>query len=112
MMEKVIVVEGLTDKQRIEPLFDEPVHIICTNGTISSYHLIELLSPYEDCEIYLFADEDRSGDALRALFKREFSESKLIRTDRIYKEVAKTPLSILVKRLKHAGFILHKNYEL
>lgn len=111
MTEKVIVVEGLTDKLRIEPLFEEPVHIICTNGTISPYHLEELLSPFEGDDIYLFADEDRSGDALRALFKREFSEIKQIRTDRIYKEVAKTPLSILAQRLKRSGFMIRKVYE-
>ena len=46
--EKVIIVEGSSDKKRLARILAEPVEIICTNGTVSPYQFEELLIPYED----------------------------------------------------------------
>lgn len=95
-MEKVIVVEGRSDKLRIAPLIAEPVKIICTNGTVSATRLEELLLPYEDLELIILLDADSSGEKLRKLVKREFPEARHVYIDRTYKEVATTPLSVLL----------------
>lgn len=95
-MEKVIVVEGRSDKLRIAPLIAEPVKIICTNGTVSATRLEELLLPYEDLELIILLDADSSGEKLRKLVKREFPEARHVYIDRTYKEVATTPLRILL----------------
>ncbi|MTD31773.1 toprim domain-containing protein [Planomicrobium sp. YIM 101495] len=95
-MEKVIVVEGRSDKLRIAPLIAEPVKIICTNGTVSATRLEELLLPYEDLELIILLDADSSGEKLRKLVKREFPEARHVYIDRTYKEVATTPLRVLL----------------
>lgn len=94
-MNKVIVVEGLTDKTRIAPLIAEPVTILCTNGTVSATRLEELLLPYEGLDIIVLVDADKSGEQLRKLVKREFPEARHFYINRSYKEVATTPIRIL-----------------
>ncbi|MBT2583674.1 toprim domain-containing protein [Planococcus sp. ISL-109] len=95
-MEKVIVVEGISDKTRIAPLIAEPVTILCTNGTVSATRLEEMLLPFEGLDIIVLVDADRSGDKLRKLIKREFPEARHFHIDKSYKEVAATPLGKLI----------------
>lgn len=101
-MDKVIVVEGKSDKTRIAPLIAEPVKIICTNGTVSPTRLEELLLPYEEADLIILVDADSSGEKLRKLVKREFPEARHFYIDRSYKEVATTPLRILLDVLVSA----------
>lgn len=35
LVNKVIIVEGKSDKKRVQQVIAEPVHIICTHGTMS-----------------------------------------------------------------------------
>jgi toprim domain protein len=102
-MNKVIVVEGLTDKTRIAPLIAEPVVILCTNGTVSATRLEELLLPYEGLDIIVLVDADKSGEQLRRLVKREFPEARHFYINRSYKEVATTPIRILIDVLISAN---------
>lgn len=51
---KCLIVEGRSDKLQIEPILNENVLILCTNGTIGVHQLEELLDPYEGCELYTF----------------------------------------------------------
>jgi len=102
-MNKVIVVEGLTDKTRIAPLIAEPVIILCTNGTVSATRLEELLLPYEGLDIIVLVDADKSGEQLRKLVKREFPEARHFYINRSYKEVATTPIRILLDVLISAN---------
>lgn len=95
-MDKVIIVEGRTDKARIEPLIAEPVTILCTNGTVSAVRLEELLEPYEGLDLIVLVDADKSGESLRKLFKKVFPEARHAYIDRSYKEVAATPVRILL----------------
>ena len=101
--DKVIVVEGRSDKQRILRLLAEPIEIICTNGTVSASRLEELLVPYEQDEMYIFVDADESGEKLRALIKREFPEALHLYTDVTYREVETTPMKVLATILLGAN---------
>ena len=107
-MDKVIVVEGLSDKTRIAPLIAEPVTILCTNGTVSASRLEELLLPYEDLDIIVLVDADKSGEKLRKLVKREFPEARHFYINRSYKEVATTPIRILLDVLISANVQVNK----
>ncbi|CEG23394.1 Ribonuclease M5 [Planococcus massiliensis] len=107
-MEKVIVVEGRSDKTRIAPLIAEPVTILCTNGTVSASRLEELLLPYEDLDIIILVDADKSGEQLRKLVKREFPEARHFYINRSYKEVAATPIRILLDVLISANVQVNK----
>ena len=107
-MEKVIVVEGRSDKTRIAPLIAEPVTILCTNGTVSASRLEELLLPYEDLDIIVLVDADQSGEKLRKLVKREFPEARHFYINRSYKEVATTPIRILLDVLISANVQVNK----
>ena len=107
-MEKVIVVEGRSDKTRIAPLIAEPVTILCTNGTVSVSRLEELLLPYENLDIIILVDADKSGEQLRKLVKREFPEARHFYIDRSYKEVATTPIRILLDVLVSANIRVNK----
>lgn len=99
---KVIIVEGNSDRKRLKRIIAEPVEIICTNGTISSYHLEELLTPYEMCELFVFVDADEDGEKLRTLFKSDFPFATHLYTEKVYKEVETTPYQVLAAELHTA----------
>jgi toprim domain protein len=107
---KVIVVEGRSDKQRIQKVLSEPIEIICTNGTVSSSRLEELLVPFEQDEMYIFVDADSSGEKLRALIKREFPEALHLYTDVTYREVATTPLKVIATILLGANIEVRSEF--
>jgi len=109
-VQKVIIVEGSSDRLRLIPLLAEPVKIICTNGTISSYRLEELLAPYEECELFVFVDADEDGEKTRALFKREFPQAIHLYTEEVYREVETTPKKVLIAILQAAYFVVHTDY--
>lgn len=107
---KVLLVEGSSDKKRLQSLLAEPVQIVCTNGTVSSYRLEELLTPYEGCDLYIFVDADKSGEQIRRLIKRDFFEARHLYTDRVYREVATTPLKVLATILVGANFQIRAEF--
>ncbi len=41
IVDKVIIVEGKSDKKRVQQVIAEPVNIICTHGTMSIDSLIK-----------------------------------------------------------------------
>ena len=110
MIERILIVEGSSDRKRLLPLIAEPIKIICTNGTISAYELEELLAPYEDWELFVFVDADESGEKIRALFKREFPLAVHIYTEKVYKEVETTPNDVLVAALLHANIEVRSKF--
>ncbi len=110
LSDKVIVVEGRSDKQRIQKIIAEPIEIICTNGTVSPSRLEELLIPYEHVEMYIFVDADESGEKLRALIKREFPEALHLYTDVTYREVETTPMKVLATILLGANIEVKSQY--
>lgn len=71
-IEKVIIVEGKSDKQKLKEVISEPVTIICTNGTISTSKLDQLVDDLFGKDVYILADSDDAGDKLRKQFRKEF----------------------------------------
>jgi len=110
--EKVILVEGKSDKLRLIPVLDETTEIICTNGTISNVKLEEILSPYDDLPIYAFLDADKSGEQIRSIVKKEFPEAIHLYTKSMYCEVANTPLDVLASILKRVNIKVRKEFLL
>lgn len=103
-MSKVIIVEGKTDKERLEEVLDESVEILCSYGTISYEKLEEWANLLEDSEIYLLVDADDSGEKIRKKVKKELPNVRHLYTHRMYREVATTPLNVLSEVLAHAHF--------
>ncbi|PID21061.1 hypothetical protein CSV61_11270 [Sporosarcina sp. P3] len=107
---KVLIVEGGQDRKRLVPILAEPVEILCTNGTISAYHIEELLEPYEQQDLFVFMDADASGESIRKLFKQLYPEAQHLYTDRLYREVETTPVKLLASILAAANFKVHSKY--
>lgn len=104
-MGKMILVEGRSDKQKIAPLINDEIVILCTNGTISEVDLIDLLAPYEHYEMVTMFDADRNGEKLRKLMTRTFSEAQHLLIPSQFKEVAETPTQVLLELFKAANLI-------
>lgn len=103
-MGKIMIVEGKTDKERLALLLDEPVEIICSYGTLSSEKLEEWLGEFSNDEVYILTDADEPGDKLRRQIHREFPNAIHLYTHRMYREVACTPVEVLVNILERAHF--------
>lgn len=90
-VEKVLIVEGKSDKKKVLNVVTEPIEIICTNGTISITKMDELIDELFLKEVYILVDSDDAGERLRKLFRREFPEASHLYIDRAYREVATAP---------------------
>ncbi|WP_277585630.1 toprim domain-containing protein [Psychrobacillus antarcticus] len=110
--EKVILVEGRSDKLKLLKLLDEASEIICTNGTISNVKLEEILSPYDGLPIYAFLDADKSGEQIRSVVKKEYPEAIHLYTNPVYSEVASTPFKVLASILKSVNIKVKRQYLL
>ncbi|MGF2617675.1 hypothetical protein FZC84_11620 [Rossellomorea vietnamensis] len=108
--DKVIIVEGTSDRKKVKEIVKEPVEIICTNGTISITKLDELVDELFTRDVYILVDADESGEKLRKLFKREFPEAEHLYIDRMYKEVAAAPEYHLASILIGADIDVHTEY--
>lgn len=111
-VEKCIIVEGRSDKLKIEPILAEDVMIVCTNGTIGEDALLSLIEPYEQCKLYTLFDADKSGEKLRKLTNRLYSEATHLFIPKTFIEVANTPRKVLAQLLSDAKFFIHKQYLL
>ncbi|MFO1445260.1 toprim domain-containing protein [Bacillus sp. Bva_UNVM-123] len=90
-LDKVIIVEGKSDKLKVKEIVSEPIEIICTNGTISISKLDELIDSLMEKQVFILVDADAAGEKLRKQFKREFPEAEHLYIDRMYREVATAP---------------------
>src|SRR5574342_115002 len=88
---KVIIVEGSSDKRKVQTVQKEPVEIICTKGTIGVSKLDELIDSLFDKDVYILVDADASGEKRRKQFKWEFPEASHLYIDKMYMEVATAP---------------------
>ncbi|MDX8360834.1 MULTISPECIES: toprim domain-containing protein [Bacillaceae] len=107
---KVIIVEGKTDKQQVENVLNEPIEIICTNGTLSVTKLDEIIDSTFHQDVFVLVDADEAGNKLRQQFKREFPEAQHIYIDKVYREVAAAPLKHIAAVLFRANFIVKRQY--
>lgn len=111
-MEKVIIVEGTTDKRKVLSVINEPVDIVCTNGTISIARLDELIERLFDKDVYILVDADQSGERIRKQFKREFPEAKHLYIDKAYREVASAPTYHIATVLLQANIEINTKFLL
>lgn len=109
-VDKVLIVEGTSDKRKVKRIVKEPVEIICTNGTISITKLDELIDFLEDKDVYILVDADAAGEKLRKQFKREFPQAEHIYIDRSYREVATAPEHHLATVLLGANIDVHTQF--
>jgi toprim domain protein len=110
VIEKVIIVEGKSDKKKIESVLSEEIEIICTNGTISTSRLDELIEELFNKEVYVLVDADDSGERLRKQFIREFPEAIHLYIDKMYREVASAPEQHVATVLLSANIDVHANF--
>lgn len=109
-IDKVIIVEGKSDKQKIKEIINEPVEILCTNGTIGIEKLDELIDQIYDKQVYVLLDADESGEKLRKQFKREFPQADHLYIDKMYREVAASPAQHIAHVLLRADIEVHTKY--
>lgn len=101
----VIIVEGKTDRERLLRVLAEPVTICCTYGSYSVEKAERLALETDGAdEVYVFTDEDDSGKKLRAMLRDDFPDALHLHTQKMYGEVANTPLEVLAEILEQAGF--------
>lgn len=99
--DKVIIVEGLTDKKQIKKIITDHVKIICTNGTLGVEKFDELLYTYDldNKDVFILVDEDEPGMKLRKQLSRELPHAEHLYISSDYKEVATTPENELATEL-------------
>ncbi|QZT40232.1 toprim domain-containing protein [Bacillus amyloliquefaciens] len=102
--EKVIIVEGKSDKIKVREVLIEPAEIVCTNGTIGQTELEDLADRLFDRDVYILTDADDSGEKLRKQLKRELPDARHIYIDRTYRQVESCPGHHLASVLIRAGF--------
>ncbi|MCT2535931.1 toprim domain-containing protein [Aquibacillus koreensis] len=104
--EKVIIVEGRTDKKQIEKILEEEVDIICTNGTLGIERLEQLITDYDldNKDVFILVDEDSAGHKLRKQLAKELPHAEHIYIDKTFREVAATPESELATALLSRSF--------
>ncbi len=110
--DQVIIVEGRQDKLKLQPILDEYIEIICTNGTFSRNSIEQMLEPFECCEFYAFFDEDEMGKKHRKLFNSVYPESNHLYTRSVYGGVEQTPRKHLARVLQDAGFAVKRGFLL
>jgi toprim domain protein len=101
---KVIIVEGKTDRNQLKRVLKEPVEIITTYGTIGREKLDELVDSVEGREIYILVDADEAGEKLRKQLIQELPTAIHLEVPRKYRQVAETPLFYLARILSDAYF--------
>ncbi|MCD8914222.1 MULTISPECIES: toprim domain-containing protein [Staphylococcus] len=106
LLDKVIVVEGKTDKKRVQEVIDEPVQIICTHGTMGIDKLDDMIETLYERPVYILVDADKEGRRIRQWFKHYLSESEHIFVDKTYCEVARCPRPYLARVLRNYGFMV------
>jgi toprim domain protein len=111
-IDKVIIVEGKSDKKKVLNVINENIEIICTNGTISVSRLDELIEHLYDKDVYILVDADDAGEKLRKQFMRELPEAEHIYIDKMYREVATAPEHHLATVLLGANFDVHAEFLL
>jgi toprim domain protein len=108
--DRVLIVEGKSDKKKVKSILKDPIEIICTNGTISMTKLDELIDFLEDKEVYILVDADDAGEKLRKQLKREFPLAEHLYIDRMYREVATAPVKHLATVLIGANMDVHAEF--
>ncbi|SFF90565.1 toprim domain protein [Halobacillus alkaliphilus] len=110
--ERIIIVEGITDKRKIKKILDEDIEIICTHGTLGIERMEELIYDYnlDERRVYILVDEDDSGYKLRKQLSEELPHAVHIYIDKAFREVAATPEPELARALLNRHFNVKSIY--
>ncbi|MUV39158.1 uncharacterized protein JNUCC1_03031 [Lentibacillus sp. JNUCC-1] len=110
--EKIMIVEGLTDKKQVETVLDDDVLVVCTNGTLGVEKFDEMLEEYDldHKEVFILVDEDESGFKLRRQLRHELPHAVHIYVSSEYREVATTPFDILATALAGRHINVNPNF--
>jgi toprim domain protein len=110
MNDRIIIVEGKTDKERLLAILAEEVEILCTYGTLSDEKIEQWIHPLQDQEVFVLVDADAPGNKLRKRLKQELPNAKHLYTRRMYREVARTPMEVLAEVLDRAHFAVRPEW--
>ncbi|TCT19109.1 toprim domain protein [Melghiribacillus thermohalophilus] len=104
-LKKILIVEGRTDRQKVERMLNEDFEIVCTHGTLGIERMEEMIDEYslDDRDVYLLVDEDDAGKKLRKQLQHELPHAHHIFVDPGYREVAATPDHVLASVLVQAN---------
>ncbi|ELK46997.1 topoisomerase [Halobacillus sp. ACCC02827] len=110
--ERIVIVEGITDKKKLKKVLDEEVEIICTYGTLGIERMEEMIFNHnlDDRRVYILVDEDDSGYKLRKQLTEELPHAEHIYIDKAFREVAATPEQELARALLNHHFQVKSIY--
>lgn len=110
--EKVIIVEGLSDKRHIKKVIREDVEIICTHGTFGVEKFDDMLNQYDldHRDVYIFVDADESGEKLRKQLRQELPHAHHLYIPIEWVEVETTPENIIATELLKFNIDIHPIY--
>ncbi len=110
--DRIVIVEGLTDKRQIEKVLMDDITIICTNGTLGVERFDELLDGYDldYKDVYILVDEDDAGIKLRKQLAHELPHAEHIYVNSEFREVATTPEEILAMALIDKDIMVNPIY--
>ncbi|MBO8156786.1 MAG: topoisomerase [Bacillaceae bacterium] len=111
-MEKIMIVEGRTDRQKVKQVVNEDLEIVCTHGTLGIERMEEMIDDYhlDDRDVYVLVDEDDAGKKLRKQLNQELPHAQNIHIDPGYREVAATPNHVLASILIRANIKVKPMY--
>lgn len=104
--DRIVIVEGITDKKKLKKVLDEDIEIICTHGTLGVERMEELILDFnlDERTVYILVDEDDSGYKLRKQLTEELPHAEHIYIDKAFREVAATPEPELARALLSRHF--------
>ncbi|RWZ54912.1 topoisomerase [Halobacillus fulvus] len=109
---RIVIVEGITDKRKLKKILDEDIEIICTHGTLGIERMEELIFDYnlDERAVFILVDEDDSGYKLRKQLTEELPHAEHIYIDKAFREVAATPEPELARALLNRHFSVKSIY--
>jgi len=110
--QRIMIVEGKTDKNHLKTIIDEDIEIICTFGTLGVERLDELIHKYDldHQDVFVLVDEDDSGQSIRNMLIRELPHAIHLYVSEAYREVALTPRQTLAIDLVKHGIKVKPDY--
>jgi len=110
--DKIIIVEGQSDKSHIKKVIQEDVDIICTHGTFGVEKFDNMLEEFDldYRDVYIFVDADESGVQLRKQLTAELPNAIHMYIPDEYQEVELTPENVIAAELVKHNFKINRLY--
>src|SRR5690625_7283589 len=91
--DRIIIVEGLTDKRQIEKVITDEITIVCTNGTLGVEKFDEMLEGYDldHKEVYILDDEDDAVMKIRKQLAPKLPHAEHINVSSDFRNMATAP---------------------